>query len=118
MVAAVLSIVGVYGVLTYSVQARRRELGIRLAIGAGGAAIRRLVVGRAAVLCCVAAAIGLVGAAVLGRWLGSMLFEVDPLDPLVLAASSGLLVLTGLASACMPAIRAGRVDPAETLRHE
>ncbi len=116
--ALVLASVGLYGVLANSVQQRRREIGIRLAIGGDPAGIVRLVVGQAMRLTGAGIIAGLVGAAMATRAMASLLFGVSALDaPTFLAAAVALLV-AAVASAWFPALRASRLDPQMALRPE
>lgn len=114
--ALALATVGVFGVLAYSVQRRTREFGVRVALGARGADVVRLVVADTARLAVAGAAIGLIGAALLGRFVSSFLFGVRPLDPIAFAAAVGILLLTAAVATAAPAMRAVTVDPAVTLR--
>jgi putative ABC transport system permease protein len=114
--ALLLASVGVYGVMAYAVGQRRREFGVRLALGARRADLVRLVLSRGAALFAGGAAIGLVGAAAGARLLGSFLYEVAPLDPASFAAAT-LAVLAASMLACgAPARRAASVDPTVALR--
>jgi putative ABC transport system permease protein len=114
--ALLLAVVGLYGALSYVVTQRQREIGVRVALGAGVADIRRLVMAQGLRPVAVGVAVGVVAAAAVGRVLGAMLFGVSPLDAPTFAAA--LVTLTsGAAVACvLPARRAARVDPAATLR--
>jgi putative ABC transport system permease protein len=93
--AGALAIVGLYGLVSYSVSQRRREVGIRVALGAGRARIMGLVLGQGARLAAAGVALGLLAALALTRLLGSLLFGVSPLEPTVLAAAAGGLGLAG-----------------------
>jgi len=114
--ALLLSIVGMYGVLSYLVGQRRGEMGIRIALGASGRQVTRLVVGESARLVAAGVLVGLAGALATTRVMRSLLFDVSPTDPLTLGAVTALLVAMGLAAAWMPARRAARIDPVEALR--
>lgn len=116
--AVVLAAVGVYGVISYSVGERRREIGIRIAVGADARAILRLVVGR--VICFVVGGIvlGIVGALPLTRLLETMLYGMPPRDPIVLAGVSLVLAATAVLASWLPARRATRIDPMIVLRSE
>jgi putative ABC transport system permease protein len=116
--ALVLAAVGVFGVLTFSVRERRREFGVRMALGATSGDILRLVLGAGVRIAGTGAVIGVAAAALLTRALASLLFGVTPLDPVTFAAAPALLVITALVACVAPALRAVRVDPAVTLRQE
>jgi ABC-type antimicrobial peptide transport system permease subunit len=116
--ALLIGLVGIYGVISYSVSQRYREIGIRVALGARRRELARLFVAHGVLLALIGVACGLVGAVALTRVLVSMLFGVNPLDPLTYAAVSlGLLVASMLAS-YIPTLRAMRVDPIDALRAE
>lgn len=110
--------IGIYGVMPYSVSQRTREIGIRSALGADPGNVVRLVVGRAAVLTAGGLALGLAGALALTRFLRTMLFDVKPDDPVTFAVIACLLAAAALLAAYIPARRAMRVDPLTTLRAE
>ncbi|HYC32821.1 MAG TPA: ADOP family duplicated permease, partial [Gemmatimonadales bacterium] len=117
-IALLLASIGVYGIISYGVTQRAREIGIRLALGADGGRVLRLVVGQAAVLAGAGLALGLAGAVLLSRLLGGLLFRVSPTDPPTLAAGSATLALVALAAAVLPARRAAKLDPVRALRAE
>ena len=117
-VALVLSVVGVYGVLSYAVSLRTREIGIRVALGAGGEAIGGMVLRQGAIVAVVGLLLGLAGAFVLTRFLGSLLYGITPTDPLTLGLVTSLLLGTALAASWIPARRAASTDPASVLRGE
>jgi ABC-type antimicrobial peptide transport system permease subunit len=113
-----LSALGVYGVIAYAVTQRRREIGIRVALGASQREVRRLFVRRGVALGVGGVLCGAAGAALLTRLMGSLLFGTSPLDPMTYGlVSLGLVGMTALAS-YVPAHGATRVDPAQTLRGE
>jgi ABC-type antimicrobial peptide transport system permease subunit len=116
--AVVLAAIGVYGVLAFSVTQRRREIGTRMALGAGPRDVLRLVVGQGLGMTGLGVLIGLAGALLLGRFASALLFGVTPWDPATLAGvTAGLLAVAALA--CFrPARRAAAVDPMEALRDE
>ncbi len=116
--ALTLAIVGVYGVLAYAVAQRRREVGIRLALGAEPGMVKALFVRRALVLACCGGVIGLFSAAALSRWMSSVLFGVTPLDPVTYGASAAIILAAAITASYIPARRAASVDPNETLRSE
>jgi hypothetical protein len=116
--ARLLGVVGLYGVLSYVVAQRTREIGVRMALGATAAVVRRQVVSQGARVVLVGVIIG-VGAAVLStRLLGTLLFGVKAVDPLVFAAMSLVMVGMGVLASYMPARRASAVDPIEALRSD
>jgi putative ABC transport system permease protein len=117
-VALTLAVVGVYGVISYSVARRTREIGLRVALGAPPSGPFRLVVGQGMQLAVLGIGIGLVIALMVTRYLRSVLFGVEPTDPMTLGAAVVLLAGTALAACCVPAWRASRVDPVVVLRAE
>jgi predicted permease len=116
--ALTLATVGVYGVLAYAVAQRRREVGIRLALGAGPNALKWLFVRRALMLNCIGGSVGLVLALGLSRWIASLLFDVMPFDPLTHTVAAVMIVWAATAGSYVPARHAASVDPMETLRSE
>jgi putative ABC transport system permease protein len=116
--AVVLAMVGVFGVLAYSVQQRTREFGVRMALGASMRNVLTLVAGDAAKLIAVGAAVGLLLAAALSRTLSAFLFGVQPLDPVSFVGAALLLAATASVAIVAPAIRAARVDPATAIREQ
>ncbi|HEV8366331.1 MAG TPA: ABC transporter permease [Pyrinomonadaceae bacterium] len=117
-VALLLALIGIYGVISYSVQQRTTELGIRIALGAERSDILKLVLKQALALMVTGSAIGLVVALALTRFLSTMLFEVNTKDPTTFGAVVFLLSLVTLLAAYLPARRATRVDPIVALRYE
>jgi predicted permease len=117
-IAYLLATLGVYGVMSYSVRRRTRELGTRLALGASPGDITRLVLLHAAAIAAVGVASGIAAAVVFARTLSSLLFEVAPWDPATLAAAAALLGVATLAAGYLPARRASRVDPVSMLAAE
>jgi predicted permease len=118
MVALVLAVVGVYGVVSYSVAQRTREIGIRVALGAGRGQIRAMVLRQGLRATAIGIGIGLAGAAAVTRALGALLFGVSPMDPVTIGLVTLLLAATALVACLVPARRATRVDPLVALRCE
>jgi predicted permease len=110
-VSLTLAAIGLYGVLAYAVRQRTPEIGIRLALGATAADVRALVLRQAGIVLGSGLVVGVVGALLLGRWLSSLLFQVSPWDPRILAGTAVLLMITGAVAAWLPARRASRVSP-------
>ncbi len=116
--ALVLAAIGVYGLITYAVGRRRREIGLRVALGATRPAVLTMVLRQGLVLAVAGAAIGLVGAVALTRFLRSFLFGIGTADPLVLGGASIVLIGVALVASWLPAHRAAAVDPMTALRSE
>jgi putative ABC transport system permease protein len=116
--ALLLAALGVYGVMAYTVAQRKREIGVRLALGADPAGIRRLVLGRGARLALAGVGVGLVAAVALGRVIESLLFGVTPLDAMTLLIVPLVLGTMALIASWVPARRAMRLDPVRALREE
>jgi len=116
--ALILAAVGIYGAMSYSVNQRRHEIGIRTALGAQGWDVLRLVLKDGAKIALFGIIFGIAGALALTRLMASLLFEVKPTDPATFAAVAILLALVALAACYIPARRAMRVDPMVTLRYE
>lgn len=116
--ALVLAYIGLYGLLSYEVARRTRELGIRMALGAQQRDLLRLVVGQGILLVMIGAAIGMAVAMGVTRFIAAMLFGVHANDPATFAAVAILLMLVALAACYIPARRAMRVDPITALRYE
>src|SRR5262245_48377440 len=116
--ALFLGIVGLYGVIAYSVAQRRREIGIRMALGAGRSEILKMVIGQGTKLALIGVAIGLAGALGLMRFLSGLLYGVKPGDPLTLVAVSALLIAVALIATYIPARQAANVNPLQALRQD
>jgi predicted permease len=115
-VALVLAAVGTYGILSYMVTQRRREIGIRMALGAGYGQVIRLVLGHGLVMAAVGVGLGIVGALALSRVTRSLLYGVSPLDPLTFAVAASVITVVALAASLVPTRRATRVDPLVAIR--
>ena len=116
--ALVLTLVGLYGVMSYSVARRRREIGVRLALGAPRSTVFRMVLQQAGVLVIVGMASGTAATLASGSTLQAYLYGIGARNPLVLAAVSLLVAATGFVAAYLPARRAMQVDPSVALRYE
>ena len=116
--ALLLTAIGLYGVLAYNVGQRSREIGIRMALGAQKSQVLSLVIGHGLRLILVGIGLGLVAALALTRVMGNLLFEVKPTDPITYLGVSGLLLVVGSLACWLPARRATRVDPIQSLRYE
>lgn len=115
-IACVLSVVGLYGVVAYSVGQRTREIGLRVALGASHRLVYRLVMGEALRLAGLGTIVGIVGAVMAARLMRRLLFEVSSSDPLILLSSGLVLVLAALLASYFPARRAASIDPITVLR--
>jgi putative ABC transport system permease protein len=118
LVALTLAVVGVFGVLAYSVQQRVREFGVRIALGATTSNVLTMVFGNTARIVGVGVVVGLLAAAALGRSMSTFLFGVQPLDTLTFAAVPLILASTATLATMLPALRAARVNPMVALRDE
>jgi predicted permease len=118
VLALILGAVGLYGVLSYVVAERRREIGVRMALGATGAAVRWLVMSQGAKVVLIGLVLGIGVAVVSTRLLGTLLFNVTAVDPGVFVAMSLVMSTIGMLASYMPARRASRVDPIESLRSD
>ena len=116
--ALVLGLVGIYGVISYAVSQRRREIGIRLALGAQPSELRRMFVRHGLVLAATGVAIGMGAAVALTGLMSSLLFGISPLDPMTYAAVPIVLIVAAMLASYLPARRASAVDPVEALRAE
>ena len=116
--ALMLASMGLYGVMSYLVSLRRREIGIRMALGATRQAVLALVAGHGMRLTLTGVAIGLAGAFAVGRLIRGQLFGVGGVDPATLIGAPLVLLLVALAACAVPALRASRVDPVTALRSD
>jgi putative ABC transport system permease protein len=117
-VALLLAAIGIYGVMSYSFSQRAHEIGIRLALGAQRMHILSMAIGEGMRLVAIGLAICLIGAAVLTRFVRTLLFDVSPFDPITFAAISGALAGVAFLACYVPARRATRLDPLVALREE
>jgi predicted permease len=118
VLATVIATIGLYGVIAFGVTQRRRELGIRIALGAPRSRVLRSVMVSAGVRMAIGCVVGIAGAYVLGRRLHDLLFQTSPTDPLVFTAALSVVVFATLVACALPAWRAVRVDPTVSLRSE
>lgn len=118
LVALLLALAGIYGVISYSVAQRTREIGVRMALGATTREVLAMVLKQGAITGAFGIGVGILGSLALTRWLQSQLFEVSPTDPATFLGVALLLVLVSLAACWIPGRRAARVDPMVALRYE
>jgi ABC-type antimicrobial peptide transport system permease subunit len=116
--ALILAVAGIYGVMAYTVTQRRREIGVRVALGASPGQVFRIILGQGLFTTAIGVAVGVVGALGLTRTLETLLFDVKPTDPPTFAAVVALLVGVAALACYMPARRATRADPVDALRQE
>ena len=116
--AMILGAVGLYGVLSYVVAERTREIGVRMALGATVGAVRRMVVSQGAKVVLIGTLVGVLVALASTRFLETLLYEVDAVNPVVFVAMSVMMIGIGMLASYMPARRASNVDPIESLRNE
>ena len=116
LLALALSAAGVYGVMSYGVSQRTREIGIRLALGARGGDVLAMILGAVTRVLAIGIVVGLAAAALLTRTLDTLLFGVAALDPLTFVAVPAIIAVVGLVAGAVPAVRAARVDPLESMR--
>jgi putative ABC transport system permease protein len=116
--ALVLALVGLYGVITLGVRQRQRELGVRLALGARPSDVRRLVLIEGAQVVLIGIIFGLLGAAILTRFMSTLLYNLSATDPTLFAGSTVLVTIVAAWAILLPAIRATMIDPITSLRAE
>jgi ABC-type antimicrobial peptide transport system permease subunit len=116
--ALLLGVIGIYGVVSYAVSQRTREVGIRMALGAPGSEIRGMFLRQGLVLTLVGVAVGLAGAVGLARWMSVLLFGVSPLDPATYVSVSAALIVAASLASYLPSRRATHLDPIAALRDE
>lgn len=118
LIALLLTAVGLYGVIAYLVSRRTAEIGIRMVLGAQPGGIIAMILGEVGMLVSIGGAVGIAGAIVAGRAVESQLFGMRGVDPVVLVVGSAVLLIVAVAAACVPALRAARIQPLDALRHE
>ena len=118
VLAMILAVVGIYGVMSYTVSQRTHEIGLRMALGAAKPQVLRMVVGEGLALTSLGIGLGIAGAAAVTRAMSGLLFGVSSADPLTYLAVSSLLMAVALVACYIPARRASHVDPLVALRHE
>jgi putative ABC transport system permease protein len=116
--ATFLAALGIYGVVSLATARRRREIAIRMAVGASHPKVFRMVMGKAARLAAASAAIGLAGGIAVERAMVSLLYDVRPGEPPIYAVACAIVMAVGLVAAFLPALRAARVDPVAALKYE
>jgi putative ABC transport system permease protein len=116
--ALLLAVIGIYGVVSYSVSQRTQEIGVRMALGATQRDVLRLVIGQVAVLICAGVAVGVAASLALGSVMQTLLYEVSPRDPMTMTSIAALLAGVAIVASAVPARRATRVDPLVALRAE
>jgi ABC-type antimicrobial peptide transport system permease subunit len=116
--ALLLSSIGIYGVISYLVGERTREIGLRMALGASRIGVLRMILSQGARLAAIGVVIGLAASIALTQWMGSMIYGVSATDPLTFIGVAVILTLDALAACYIPARRAMRVDPVVALRYE
>jgi predicted permease len=117
-VALLLATLGVYGVVSYAVSQRVREIGVRMALGASASDVTRMILREGGMLAMIGISVGLLGSLFATRFIGSMLFELQAIDVPTFVASAGAMLAVGLTASYVPARRAARVDPVRAMRAE
>ncbi len=117
-VALALGVVGIYGVISYIVSQRTREIGVRMALGADQRDVRRMVLRQGVILAGIGVVVGLVAAVGLTRLMSSLLYGVEATDPVTFGVVTAMLVTVALVATYLPALRASRTDPLVALRFE
>ena len=118
VLATLLATVGLYGVLSYTVAQRTREIGVRMALGAGAGRVKAMVLKQVARMTLIGGTLGILAAVVLGRAAESILFGLEGSDPFVLVTVAVVLIVVALGAGYVPAWRASKIDPMEALRYE
>ena len=116
--AVMLAMAGVYGVVSFLVNQRTQEIGLRMALGAGTGNVMKMVLSQGVRMAAIGLLVGVAGAAAAAKSLQSMLFEVKPFDPLTYVAVVGLIAVVTVGACFLPAWRASRIDPMVALREE
>jgi putative ABC transport system permease protein len=117
-IALVLAMIGIYGVMSYSVSRRTREIGLRMALGAGRGEVLRMVARRGVSLVTLGMLLGTAAALALTRMMATLIYGVSSTDPLTFAGAVGLLAVVAAIACLLPAFRATRIDPMVALRDE
>ena len=118
LLATLLAVIGLYGVLAYSVAQRTREIGVRMALGADAGKVQRLVLRQVGVMTLIGGTIGIAAALAIAHGAQSLLYELQGSDPVVIAGAAAVLAVVAFAAGFLPALRASRVDPMQALRYE
>jgi len=116
--ALVLAAIGIYGVISYGVSRRTREIGLRMALGANRSNVLRAVVGRGVALLGCGVLLGTAAGLALTRSLATLIYDISATDPVTFAAAAAILIAVGVMACLVPAARASRIDPAVALREE
>jgi ABC-type antimicrobial peptide transport system permease subunit len=117
-IALTLALIGLYGVISYTVECRTQEIGIRMALGAQRSSILRMILASSVSLVGLGLITGLVGALALSHYLSGLLIGISPRDPLIYTLTSVTMLAAAIAASLVPAIRATRVEPVTALRYE